>query len=318
MQRWLRITKESAFGVASTDPADSIAPCLAGANSFRHMTTPQYWRLVCGTGFAVPSHSGTETTAVGASLTVPLAYGHAAFLLGWACGRINAAKTSPWATSEPAGDLPSCRIEYAWTTFDGTLKTKAWTGCKVASWTLAGNADAKAPMSIALQVVGSKPIGNTYDPLPDPTVAVPDPDEKASDWLLFQHLRDGLTVGAGKRTNWKSIEIASQNRLKPYFDESRFANAIRLGGRTTTIKANLRLKPSPDDRATWETGGALAMSAEFKDSATKIHFDFGPRNFLDSVSEDYPEDAEVYYDLSATNHVDPATGTDFSCAVSAV
>ncbi len=319
MKRWLSITKESAFGTASVTPADKIWVFLSGANSFKHMTTPQYWSLMTGMGYAVPWASGCETIGVGASLSVPLTATQAPFLLPWAFQRI-AAGSVPWATTEPAGDLASCRLEYFWTTFDGVVKSKAWTGCKVASATLGGSDQDRAPLSLQLQLIGSTPQGNPYDESSDPAVAQPLPTVYPKDYLLFQHLRGGLSIGAvGVRTNWKSFSVELQNRLTPYFDEYRYANAIRLGGRAATLKSRLRLKNTTDDRAVWESGGVMAASAELNDGSKKIKFDFRSQNVVDSMGEDFPEDGEVYYDLAIKNQFDPAaTAGDFALSISDV
>ena len=75
--------------------------------------------------------------------------------------------------------------------------------------------------------------------------------------VLFQHLKSGLTINNTAHTNFQSLAFNCTNRIKPYFDESRFANLIRFNGRTTTLSGNSRLKASPDDRTSYESATTL-------------------------------------------------------------
>jgi len=72
MKRYLKITQESAFGtVPEADPI-SIWLRIPDANAFRPMTEPEYWRIMSGSGFAVPALTGTQTARVAGTLTTPL------------------------------------------------------------------------------------------------------------------------------------------------------------------------------------------------------------------------------------------------------
>lgn len=309
MKRFLRITQEAAYGTFPGSPV-SIYPRLNTPNAFRHMTTPGFWEIMSGSGFAVPALRGTQQASLRATLTTPLCATQAQFLLGWCGLRINSGQTSPWTTTEPAGDFTSCALDYAWTNFDGTLRTKRFTGCKVARWSVSASKDNPVCM-LTIDVVGSTPQGNSYDSSVDPTLTAPADSVFPVDPYLFQQLKGGFTLGSS-RTNFESFTISSENALTAYFDESRFANAIRIGGRRTTVDARFRLKASPDDRASYENSAALACSMVLTGYSKSVTFAFNAQNFLSSVQEDYPLDAEVYYDGTIANLLDTTATTDFT------
>jgi hypothetical protein len=326
MHRYVRFIQESAFDtpvakVSGAYPAGTaIYPHMVGDNAWSKMTTPTYWKLVNGSGWSGEIARGTEQTAVGATLNTVLTASQAAFLLGWACGRIGpptGTVTTPWLTTEPRRDLASCRAEFGFTRFDGSWDVTAAGGCKVQSLQL--TATEKAPMVMAKLVVIGGPIHP--DPYADPAEAAiaAEPPEDLEDSLpldvmLFQHLRGNVSVG-GPRTNFERVQITITNKLTAYFDETRYANALRVSGRTATVSGRLRLKASTDDRASWEKPGAgQTMALAFDDGTTNVGFDFLARNFFDAVKEDFPIEREVYYDGTIANLLNP-NGSDFTYSV---
>ena len=301
MKRYLKLTQESAL---NTPAATSIYLRLPDPGAFRVMSTPEYWRIMSGTGFAVPALTGTQTMAVAATLTTPLFQEQAQFILGWALTRINTGQTSPWTTTELAGDLASCTAEFAWTNFDGTFRKKTWGGCKVARLRLTGSKGSPV-MMLSLDLIGSTPSSST--------VSEPAETSFPVNPYLFQHLRGGFTVGSS-RSNFESISVEVVNALTPYFDESQYANAVRLGGRSTTVQARMRLKASPDDRALWEAGTAQSLTMVWTGYTHTVTLTANAQNFINSVAEDFPIDREVYYDLNIQNYLDATAGTDFTFA----
>jgi hypothetical protein len=315
MKRFLRITQEGAFGTFPGSPT-SIHLRLDSANAFKVMTQPEFYRIMSGTGFAVGALFGSETTALGATLSGPLHYSQASFLLGWALQRINAGQTSPWVTTEKPGDLPSCTCDFAWSNFDETLRRKRFLGCKVASFSLSGSRSSPV-MRFSMQVIGSTPQGNSYDASSDPDgTAFPEPalTDFPTDPILFQHARGGLTVNNVAHSNFQSLNFNVSNACKAYWDESRFANAIRMNGRTTTLSGSSRLKATPDDRASYEQAATLASAntLAFTNGVNTLTFTLNAQNYFSSIDEDMPLDEEVYYNWTLSNMLDPSAGSDFS------
>lgn len=312
MKRFLTITQEAAFGTYHSVSPVAINIRLDTPDSFKVMTVPEFWTIMSGSGFAVPALFGTQTTGLAATLRTPLDYAQASFLLGWALTRINAGQTTPWTTTEIAGDLASCTCDYGWSYVDGTFRTKRFLGTKVATLRLTGSRSSPV-VYLELGLVASTPQGNTYDSSVDPTLSVPADSTFPTTPVLFEHLRGGLTINNVARSNFQSIGLSVQNRLKAYFDESRFANLIRLNGRSTTLTGNSRLKATPDDRTSYESAATLASAntAVFTNGTHTITFTLNAQNYFSSINEHFPLDEEIYYDWSVQNLLDTAAAEDF-------
>jgi hypothetical protein len=320
MKRFIRITQEAVYGTyASGGTAINIR--LSGNNAFTPMTDPEFWSVMDGSGLSEQVLFGSETSALGATLTTELTYSQAQFLLGWGLTRINGAQTAPWTTAELPNDLASCTIDFAWSQFDvTTMKRKRFTGCKVASVGLAG---ARGPgdgakMMLTMAILGSTPQGNSFDASSDPTaVAFPEPALTVfpTDIVTFQHLRGGFSVATVSRTNFESINVSVNNNMNPYFDESRFANAMRLGGRSVTVGSRMRLKSTVDDRATYEQAAAQALSLTWAGGGHTIVLNLQSRNLINPYKEDLPLDREVYYPLTYNGHLDQTAGAMLALTV---
>ncbi len=308
MKRFLQLTQEGVFGTFHSSSPVQIFPRLSSADSFRVMTTPEFWEIMSGSGFAVPALQGTETTGLAATLTVPLCYSQASFLLGAAFTRINSGQTSPWVTTEIAGDLASFTADYGWTNVDGTIRRKRFLGCKIVTTELSGSRDSQLVMA-TFGIIGSTPQGNSFDASSDPDgTALPEPADSVfpTDPVLFEHARSGLHINNVARSNFQSLSFSVQSKCKAYFDESRFANLIRMNGRTTTLSGNSRLKASPDDRATYEAATNLidANTLVFTNGTHTITLDLQGKNFFTSIGESFPLDEEIYFGWSIKNQLD--------------
>jgi hypothetical protein len=317
MKRFLRITEEAVFGTYASG-GTAIYIRLNTANAFRVMTVPEFWTVMSGSGFAVPALWGSQTSGLAATLTTPLDYAQAALLLGWATTRINTGQTLPWVTTEIAGDLASATLDYVWTYVTGALRAKRFLGGKVATVGLAASRDSPVVM-LTLGIIASTPQGNAWDSSSDPTIAAPADSVFPVTPVLFQHMTGGLTINNVARSNFQSIGFSTQNRIKAYFDESHFANLIRMNGRATTLSGNSRLKSTPDDRTSFETAAQLvtANTVVFTNAAAShtVTITLNNQNYFGSVAEQFPLDEEVYYDWSINNVLDTAATTDFVIAV---
>lgn len=304
-RRFLRITEETNFGVYNSGNP-SVIIRLNGANAFRPLTKPQLYQVMDSSGMNITALVGSQVSMVGGQLVTQLYASQAQFLLGWALQRINAGQTLPWVTTELPYDLASCTVEFGYTYSDGSIKRKRYLGCKVASGSIAGSTDAPVEI-LSLNILGSTPQGNTFDSSSDPTSgAFPEPALTAypTDNYVFQHTRGAVTIGT-VRTLYDKLGITWQNQMKAYFDESRFANAIKMNGRTMKWSSHLRLQPSPDDRyPTYEVVNASSGSVEFNNGTHTATLNFNGKNFMDNLQEDLPLDAENYYDLDLFSALD--------------
>lgn len=314
MKRFLRLTQEAVFGTYNA-AGTSIHVRLSSANAFTPMTDPEFWEVLDGSGLGVAALTGSETQALTATLTTEVTYTQAQFLLGWACQRINAGQTTPWVTSELPNDLASCTADFAWSQFDvTTLKRKRYLGAKVGSLGLTCARDNPKLMA-TLGLIASTPQGNGFDASSDPTsVVFPEPALTVypSDVAVFQHMRGNVTVAAAVRTNFENWSLTIQNTMNAYFDESRFANALRLGGRRVNATTRMRLKSAVDERATYEAATVQACQLKWGNGVNSITINMGPRNYITPFKEDVPLDREVYYGATYKNYLDPATATDIA------
>ncbi len=308
MKRWLRLSQEGVFGTFHTSSPVQIWPRLSSADSFKVMTTPEFWTIMSGSGFAVEALVGTQTTGLAATLTCPLCYAEASFLLGGALTRINSGQTAPWVTTEIAGDLASFTADYAWTNVDGTIRRKRFLGCKIVTVELSGSRDSQVVMG-TFGIIGSTPQGNSFDASSDPDGTVlPEPADSvfSTDPVLFEHARSGLHINNVARSNFQSLSFSCQSKCKAYFDESRFANLIRMNGRTVTLSGNSRLKATPDDRALYEAATNLidVNTLVFTNGTHTITLDFQGANYFTSIGEAFPLDEEIYFSWAVKNQLD--------------
>jgi Phage tail tube protein len=317
MLRFLRITQEAAFGVFPTASPVSIFVRLSGDNAFTPMTDPEFFTVMDGSGLGVPALFGSATSSNTSTLTTEVTYSQAAFLLGWALQRLNTAQTEPWTTTELPNDLASCTLDFAWSQFDTTtLKTKRYLGAKVASLNLAGSKDSPKVMA-TFALVASTPQGNTFDGSTDPTLTAPAPTVYPTDVAVFQHLKGNVTIDSVARSNFESFNLSVQNVLVPYWDESRFPNAIRLGGRTVTASAKWRLKSSVTDRTSYESNATQSALFEFVNpgASHSISLNFNTNGYISAYKEDLQLQREVYYTWTLASYLDTTAGSDLTLTV---
>lgn len=316
MQRFLRITEEAQFGVFNNS-GNSIYIRLSGDNGFQPMTDPEFWTVMDGSGLSVPALFGSETSSNTSTLTTELTYTQAAILLGWALQRINTAQTTPWVTTELPNDLASCTLDFAWSQFDTTvMKTKRYLGCKVGSLTLSGAKDSPKMMA-TMALVASTPQGNSFDSSSDPTLIAPALSVYPTDVVVFQNLAHNVQIATVGRSNFENFSLSVQNVLVPYWDESRYPNAIRLGGRAVSFSSRFRLKSTVSDRNTYEQHTQQSAVYQFINAAAthNVTFNFNGNGYISSYKEDLPLNREVYYDYTYSSYLDATAGSDLSISV---
>jgi hypothetical protein len=314
MLRFIRITQEATFGTYNGS-GSSINVRLSGDNSFTPMTDPEWWEIMDGSGYGAPVAMGSQTSALTATLVTEVTYTQAQFLLGWGLQRVNSGQTSPWTTGELPNDLASCTVDFAWSYFDTAVpRRKRFLGVKPGNIRLACSRESPKLM-LSMQLIGSTPQGNSFDGSNDPTsTAFPQPALTAypTDCVLFQHLKGQVSVGGTSRSNFESMEFNVASVLNPYFDESRFANSIRLGGRRITASSRFRNKSTVDDRTTYESATVQAASLEWTNGTHSITLGMNSQNYIRPYKEDLPLQREIYYNIGLASLLDQTAGNDLA------
>lgn len=301
--RFLYITQEAAFGTYNGS-GEAINPWLSGSNAFAYPVKPNFWEVMDGSGLNIPALSGTSTTGVSGSLTTELTYSQAEFLLGWGATRINSGQTAPWTTTELPNDLASCTCDFAYQPFDSaTFKKPRFLGMKVSNMRLSGGTDSPK-MMLNLGLVGGSQ--STHTQTAPAYTAYP------TDVVLFRHLSGGFEALGAARTNFDSISITWQNVMKPYFDESQYANAVRLGGRRITVETRFRLKSTGTDRTAYEAGTQGTLELVFTNGTNTITLDFKGKALINPLNEDFPLQEETYYSATMNILLDASASGDYS------
>jgi hypothetical protein len=330
-REFLMIVKESAFKTPKTTPvvwtqsttfgvdnADAYYIRLPGDNQFTMRPRPVgIVRTPYGGGVAVTQYAVADKIECRGQLTTPLSIKQAPFLLSWA-GVPIVGGTSPWTTTEPAGDLPSCAIYHGIQNFDGTVKRRLYLGCKVDSWSVACSMDSTVA-TLTLQVSGSTPQGNQFDSSVDPTATpfpIPTDVQLPVDPFEWIHTGGHVTIGGAARTAITELTISSQNVLARSFYNNRFIQYLRFLGRNTTVATRLQYKTSPDDRTAYEGLATGGLSVGFNDGTHGFTMDLKSQNIFDPFDDDLKL-SDTYWQTSTSGNMwDAAAGTDFSLAFS--
>jgi hypothetical protein len=292
---FLQVVKESAYGTAMTSPVagtDSIYIRLTGANYFTPRPVPGYVTVPFGGGFAVEGYRKYDKYVISGNLQLELCYSQAHILLDWAITRLLTAgsTTTPWASTEPSGDLASCSVYHGIMRDDGTIKRRHYKGVKVHNWRLAFADGQAAKLTLGLQA--SKMDGNTIDSTTDPdATAFPAPADTAfpTDVVLFPHLGSNVSIAGSAVQYYQSLELAATNQMDTRFFPGvspYFATFDRLRGRAATADAKVLYTASPDWRAAYEAITKEAASFSATNGTNTIEVTFNASNVIDPLRDD--------------------------------
>lgn len=314
MKRFLRLTKEAAFATYASG-GDTCFPRLSESNSVGIMQAPEFYTIRDGSGLNVQAMAGTATTRVGGQIATEIGPTVAPFLVGWSCVRINTAQTAPWTTTEMPNDLASITADLGRAKFNSaTPKRTKYRGVKCSQASFSCSKESPKLMG-SFTCMGSVYDGNPFTSSADPTaLEFPEPACSDQPWdvYLFQQLKGKVTIQGEARTNFESFSLQVTNQLVAYWDEDRFANAIRCVGRTVTATVRLRDKTTPDDWDDYLQGTTGAASFEFVSGTDSLKFDLKGNCYISQIDQDLPIDAEPYYTATITGQLDPATCVDFA------
>ncbi|MGO8903894.1 MAG: phage tail tube protein [Isosphaeraceae bacterium] len=331
-REFLMLVQESAYKTPVTIPvvwptasANAFYIRLDGANTFTMRPRPVMVAVPYGGGVAIDAFRVSDKIECKGRLVTKLYAGALSqFLLQWGGQQINSAQTSPWTTTELAGDLASVSCYHAITRSDGTIKRRVYLGCKVDGWDLDVSEDGTIA-TLSLDLSGSTPQGNQFDSSIDPTaVTFPPPTDVQlpTNPYVFVHASGGLTIGSS-RTQFQSLKLSSKNVLARRFWANRFINLMRFVGRSTTLEAINFYAPSPDDRTSFEgiagfttAGGYTGTDVSFalSNGTHSITFDLKNNSVFTALEDQLPLNDLYTQAVTVTNQWDPTTGTDFTVA----
>ncbi len=317
----------SAANVWPTGSANAFYIRLDGPNTFTMRPRPVMVAVPYGGGVAIDAfHVADKIECKGRLQTKLYAGPLSQFLLQWGGQQINSGQTSPWTTTEPAGDLASVAIYHAVARSDGTIKRRVYLGCKVDGWDLEVSED-KTIATLSLAISGSTPQGNQFDSSSDPTSAhFPAPTDTqmpaggTTGPYVFVHASGGLTIGSA-RTQFQSLKLSSKNVLARRFWANRFINLMRFVGRSTTLEMQNFYVPSPDDRTAYEgllgfnSGAGYTGSVctfELNNGTHTATFNLETNSIITTFEDQLP--LNDLYTQTSTVHCqwDPSSSTDLA------
>lgn len=309
VREFLLIAQEAAYNTAASIVVgtNAIIVRLDQDNAFTMRPNPVRVVIPYGGGVAVAGAHVSDKTEVKGNLSIVLCASQASFLLGWAATPMNSGQTAPWTSTEPVGDLASCSVYHAIARSDASIDRSLYTGVKVASMKLASTSEAQTwRLDLGLQ-------GSTLQSDPSAgTFAVPTDSEYATDFYLFSHLASGLTV-VSSRTSILEASVNRTNKIDAQWFENKYANIIRYFGHDSTLDAKLLYKPSPDDRAAYETLAQETVTFELNNGTHTDTFTFQQANVLTAVDDDLPND-KIYTQKITGSFVHDYTNGDMAYA----
>ncbi len=169
IREYVQLTQEDAFGVpvaAPTRGVDQICIRLPGPNQQTMRPNPVTIEVPYGGGFNIIRDSVSDKTELKGTLTTPLFYSQAKFLLGWALERNTG--TAPWVTAEPLQQFASVTLDHAIMDDTGAWKRKRYTGVKADGFHFTMSDEAQYA-TVAVDILGGTYQGNTFDSSADPT-----------------------------------------------------------------------------------------------------------------------------------------------------
>jgi Phage tail tube protein len=292
--QWLRITRESVYGVFDTGAAGADINWirLPGNNAFtvRRVPRRQIIRSADGLNSRRQVVAGTYTVAGGLnSIFYPS----------------QAAKLLEAALTLTSNDLHSYTLDF-WDTQAG----KRFTGCKVATLSLPSTA---AQDYVPLNITWVGQAGATLSPFTQPADTVFPTDTPFEHIETSTHLSIGGTV-----TKYSSLGINVKNVLDGTWDELATISSLLYCGRDLDLSVRLQYA-STTLRAALEAQTALTITAAWARLAgVTATFTLNSKSYVASVADDLPLGAaayqtigiECFYDQGAT----PAADFSFSVA----
>jgi hypothetical protein len=317
-REFLLWVQESAYKTPVGSPVlgtNSLYIRLPDSNSFTGRPKPMVVKVKRGGGQATQAYTVSDKTECKFSLKTPFYASQAALLLPWAGQQINTGQTTPWVTTEPAGDLISASLYHGIQRSDGSIKRRVYLGAKVNSWGFDFSGEGQQGI-LNFEIQASTPQGNQFDSSTDPsagTFAVPTDAQLPTDPYLFIHAAGNLTFGSS-RTQFEDFAFKSTNIMDARWFENRYANIIRFFGRDTTLSSSLYYKPTPDDRTAMEGLTTETVSLELNNSVHTCTVTMNAANIYSDTDDDLGIDKAYMQKVTVQNQYDSAAPGDFTLA----
>ena len=326
-REFLMLVQESAYKTPVTTPvvwpttsANAFYIRLDGANTFTMRPRPMMVTVPYGGGVAIDAFRVSDKIECKGKLQTKLYAGPLSqFLLQWAAQTINTAQTSPWVTTEPAGDLASVACYHAIQRSDGSIKRRVYLGTKVDGWDISVSEDGTIA-TLSLDLSASTPQGNQFDSSTDPTAItfpaptdaqLPGPATANTGPYVFVHASGGLTIGTSRST-FQSVTISSKNQVARRFWANRFVNLMRFVGRSTTLQAVNFYAASPDDRTSYEGLTTETTSFALSNGTHSATINMNAASVITTFEDQLPLNDLYTQTMTVTNQWDPTAGSDLS------
>ena len=322
-REFLYLVQESAYKTPVATPivyptasANAFYIRLDGANTFTMRPRPVMVAVPYGGGVAIDAFRVSDKIECKGRLVTKLYAGALSqFLLQWGGQQINTAQTSPWTTTEPAGDLASVSCYHAITRSDGSIKRRVYLGCKVDGWDVEVSEDSTIA-TLALDISGSTPQGNQFDSSTDPsatTFPAPTDPQLPTNPYVFIHASGGLTIGSA-RTQFQSLKLASKNVIARRFWANRFVSLMRWVGRSTTLEAVNFYATTPDDRTSYEGLTTETTSLALSNGTHSVTFNMNTASVISQFEDQLPLNDLYTQTMTITNQWDATAGSDLAFA----
>ena len=316
-REFLYLVQESAYKTPVATPVVGTSAFyirLDGANAFTMRPRPVVVAVPYGGGMATDAFRVADKMECKGRLVCKLYAGALSqFLLQWAAQPINAAQTSPWTTTEPAGDLVSVSCYHAVTRSDGSVKRRVYLGTKVDGWSIEVSEDGTIA-TLSMDLSASTPQGNQFDSSTDPTATTfpaPTDPQLPTNPYVFMHASGNLTVGTS-RTQFQSVKISCKNQVARRFWAYRFVNLMRFVGRSTTLEAVNSYAPTPDDRTSYEGLTTETSSFALNNGTHSITINMNTASVITRFEDQLPLNDLFTQTMTITNQWDCTAGSDLT------
>ena len=309
---------ESAYCTPKASPTvgtDAFYFNLPDSDSFAGLMTPVLQEVPYGGGYDVlldvaADHYTTEVQAKG--LGYPTL---TKFMLQLGLQQINTGQTSPWTTTEPAGDLASASF-YKLTTPRGVAAVrKRYAGCKVASLQLdCSREDPKLRWQATLSA--AREVGNAIDASSDPDATefpAPTDAQIPTGPYLFSHSATNLSVGGSAVTNYASVSLKVTNKLDVLTFEGHFPTVAACHGRKIEVTFQRLLGTTPNYRTTFQGLTDKATYLKFDNGTSSFKVDLGAKCHVSAYTQQLGLGKEFLETITLTGRYSASAGTD--CAL---
>lgn len=307
MREFLRLTKETTYGVFPTSPAagTQMLVSLPSDNSFtvRKMIDPIDMRSAGADNRRVKRI--VKTYKVGGGLKTLVRPSQATLLGSLATG----------ITGGNCKTLPSFTCDHGFYLENSgcTVELRRYMGCMMDLTLTASNTAEGTLMMADATIIGQSASIITGTDFPTPA----DTDLGAIDNeapYAFQDCTGALTIGS-VRTLYSSWSFHFGNKLITYPGEGPTIGLLAWRSRDPSVTIS-NLYTSPQDRIDYEAAAAKAVSFTFTEGTASLAFALGAANYFDAPKDDLKVgDGFFMQEITLQNFVDPATGTDFTLTV---